>query len=328
MTQISTNRPALGIAFICAGIFFISINDMLIKLVSGDYPLHQIIAARSGLGLILTLGIVQFEGGIGILRTDTPVLHLIRGLLVVIANMAFYAAVAVLPLAQVTALFFVAPLFITLLSIPILGEKVGPLRLGAIVVGLIGVVVMQAPWGDSPQGVPGVVLLLPVAAALTYAGMQVLTRKLGVKSKASALAIYIQTTFLLVSLGFFLVAGDGRFHDRFENESLQFLLRPWILPDRSDLWVFLCLGALSASVGYCLSQAYRVASAATVAPFEYLGLPLAVFWGWAIFAEWPEPRMWVGIALIVGAGLFVFLREQQKTRAAFGSRSVRRAMRR
>ncbi|MEM9638406.1 MAG: hypothetical protein AAGA94_12220, partial [Pseudomonadota bacterium] len=74
------------------------------------------------------------------------------------------------------------------------------------------------------------------------------------------------------------------------------------------------VGLNAAVVGYCLSQAYRMADAATVAPFEYVGLPLAVFWGWAIFSDLPVMEVWVGIALILGSGLFVFLREKQKAR--------------
>ncbi|MFC3118669.1 hypothetical protein ACFOHS_12350 [Jhaorihella thermophila] len=67
-------------------------------------------------------------------------------------------------------------------------------------------------------------------------------------------------------------------------------------------------------IGYCLSQAYRLANAATVAPFEYVELPMAVFWGWAIWSHLPGPTVWLGMALIAGAGLFVFLREQQNAR--------------
>ena len=79
------------------------------------------------------------------------------------------------------------------------------------------------------------------------------------------------------------------------------------------MW-FIGLGLNSAVIGYCLSQAYRLSDAATVAPFEYLGLPLAVFWGWVVFAEFPQWEIWIGMALIIGSGLFVFLREQQKAR--------------
>ncbi|MGY9047576.1 MAG: DMT family transporter [Rhodobacterales bacterium] len=209
MTTENLNRPTLGILLICIGICAISVNDLLIKLLSGGYPLHQIIAIRSGIAIFFALTFVQIEGGFAILRTKTPGLHLLRGLLVVLANMTFYAAVAVMPLAQATALFFVAPLFITLLSIPVLGEKVGPLRLGAVLVGFAGVVVMQQPWTSQGVALSRLTLLLPVIAALLYAMMQVLTRKLGVTTRASAMAVYIQGMFILVSAGFFLIAGDG-----------------------------------------------------------------------------------------------------------------------
>lgn len=319
MAPDTLNRPAMGILLICIGILAISVNDLLIKLLSGGYPLHQMVFVRSAIGLVFTFGFLFWEGGLGLLKTSTPGLHLLRGLLVVGANMTFYAAVAVLPLGQATALFFVAPLFITLLSIPILGEKVGPLRLGAVVIGFLGVVLMQEPWKASVE-VSRWVLLLPVIAAALYAFMQVLTRRLGVSTRASALAVYIQSTFLLVSVGFFLVAGDGRFAEGVENESLIFLLKAWSWPTPQDWPVFIGLGICSGIIGYCLSAAYRMASAATIAPFEYIGLPLAIMWGWVFFAEWPSPATWAGCALIIGAGLFVFLREQQRDRPMPGWR--------
>jgi S-adenosylmethionine uptake transporter len=174
---------------------------------------------------------------------------------------------------------------------------------------------MQRPWQSlADSEVNRLVLLLPVLSALTYAINQVMTRKLGVKSKASALAIYIQFTFIIVSSCFYLVAGDGRFAVGQDNGAVQFLLRAWIWPSPEDWKFFIALGCLSATIGYCLSQAYRMADAATVAPFEYVGLPLAVFWGWLIFAEFPVWEVWAGIALILGASLFVFLRERQKSK--------------
>lgn len=315
MTASPQNVPGLAILFVLFGVFCISINDMLIKQLSGDYPLHQIVFVRSGIGILFSLLIVQFEGGWGILRTDRPWLHALRGLLIVIANMTYFVALAVLPLADATALFFAAPLFITLLSIPVLGEKVGLMRLTAVAVGFAGVVVMQRPWADtSTLDVSRIVLLLPVLSALTYAMNQLLTRKLGVASKASAMAVYIQGTFILTSVLFYIVAGDGRFAEDATNKSVIFLLRAWVWPANSDMWVFAGLGVNSAIIGYCLSQAYRLADAATVAPFEYVGLPLAVIWGFVIFGDIPVLEVWVGIALILGSGLFVFLRERQKAR--------------
>jgi len=325
MTE-ALNRPAAGILFVIAGILAISVNDVLIKLLSGGYPLHEMVFIRSGIGICFSLVLVQLEGGWHILRTKTPGLHLLRGTFVVLSNLSYFAALAVLPLADATALFFVAPLMITLLSIPILGETVGPWRLGAVIVGFLGVLLMLLAWrGDSaPQDVSWFVLILPMFAALTYALNQLMTRKLGVSSKASAMAVYIQGLFVLVSLGFFLVAGDGRYAEGATNESVVFLLRAWVWPDGSDRWLFLGLGLNAAIIGYCLGQAYRLASAATVAPFEYLGLPLAVFWGGIIWAEFPAPLVLAGIALIMGSGLFVFVRERLKSRPMIKRRVHRR----
>lgn len=308
-------RPGAGILFILVGMFSISINDMLIKQLSGDYPLHQVVLTRSGIGIMFSLVMVQVEGGWSILKTDRPFLHIIRCLMVVISNMTYFVALAVLPLADATALFFAAPLFITLLSIPILREKVGPLRMGAVFVGFAGVIIMQRPWASADAlTVSRVVLMLPILSALTYAMLQLLTRKLGAESKASALAVYIQAMFIVVSLGFAVIAGDGRFAEGSDNASIQFLFRAWTWPAADDWPWMIGLGLNSAVIGYCLSQAYRLSDAATIAPFEYVGLPLAVFWGWLIWADLPDWEVWTGMALIVGAGLFVFLRERQKAR--------------
>ena len=318
------NRPALGILFIILAMLAISVNDMLIKQLSGAYPLHELVLVRSLIGISFTLLILQYEGGWRELKTKTPGLHALRGIIIVISNMTFFTALAAISLAEATALFFVAPLMITLLAIPILGEKVGPMRIGAIVVGFIGVLIMVRPWEEAGTRSASIwVLLLPVIAALAYALNQVLTRKLGVASKASAMAIYIQGMFIIVSSLFFLIAGDGRFAAMSDSESLDFLLREWVWPPTEDIPLFIALGLASGVIGYTLSQAYRMADAATVAPFEYVGLPLAIFWGWLLWDELPGPMIMAGIALIVGAGLFVFWREQRKQHIIAGATKVR-----
>jgi len=301
----------------------ITINDTLIKFLSDGYPLHQMVFVRSAIGLAASLVFLRLEGGVSLLRTDQPALHALRAALIVVANMTFFAALAVMPLGAATALFFVAPLFITLLAVPVLGESIGAPRMAAIVVGLAGVGVMMAPgvdWG----GIPRWNLLLPVAAAICYSGMQVLTRKLGGRSAASAMAIYIQGTFIVVSVGFFLVAGDGRFAGGGRSEAAEFLLRAWVWPMVGDLWIFAVLGLMSALIGYSLSQAYRLGTAAVVASYEYVALPLAIFWGWIVFGEVPSPVVWVGVVLIAVAGLAVFARERTLEQPVASARPIRR----
>ncbi|MEM7723301.1 MAG: DMT family transporter [Pseudomonadota bacterium] len=299
--------PRLGIALILIGVTFISINDMIIKLLSGGYPLHQLVFMRSAIAVWVAFAFLWFEGGLTLLKTRQPGLHALRALMIVIANITFFAGLAVLPLGLATAVFFVAPLFITLLSVPILGETVGPRRLIAVLVGFLGVLVMVETGGA--LDVPLWAFSLPVIAALFYAGMQVMTRKLGAVSAASAMSIYIHIGFLSVSALVFLVAGDGRFLPLVEAESLQFLLRPWVWPSGEDWLRIGTIGALGGFIGYALSQAYRVGDAALIAPFEYVALPMAIFWGWLIFGEVPGLRLWIGSALIAGAGIYVLWRE-------------------
>lgn len=233
-------------------------------------------------------------------------------MMVVVANMSFFLAIAAMPLGLVSALFFVAPLLITVLSIPVLGEQVGIHRWAAVGVGFVGVAVMFVPelLGQG-LGVPGWSYALPLVAALSYAGNQVMTRKLGVTSRASALAIYIQVMFLVVSIVSYGVLGQGQYAQGITNESLVFLLRAWVWPAPGDIWVFLALGLNVAAIAYCLSQAYRMAEAGVVAPFEYVALPLAVFWGWSVFGEIPGPFTWAGMVLIAGAGLYIVWRERK-----------------
>jgi len=320
-----TDNPAAGIIFILVGMAAISFNDMLIKFLSGDYPLHQMVFTRSAIGIAFSLIIVQFEGGWKILRTSTPGLHILRGMMIVLANMTFFTALAVLTLAETTAIFFVSPLLITLLSIPVLGEKVGPYRIGAVIIGLVGVVIVTRPWAaGSDNTAPFYVYLLPILAALTYAINQVLTRKLGATSRASAMAVYLQGMFILVSFGFWLAAGDGRYAQNLDNPSLVFLLRAWIWPTGTDLYLFGALGLNSAIIGYTLAQAYRLSSAATVAPFEYIGLPLAIFWGWSVFGDLPDMVATSGITLILASGLFVFLRERRLNRPVISAKRANR----
>ena len=156
---------------------------------------------------------------------------------------------------------------------------------------------------------------LPLLAALCYAFMQILTRKLGIVSKASAMAVYLQMVFLAVSSIFWFLFGDGRYVESFQNPSMVFLLRAWEWPSSSDWPFFIFIGILSSAVGYCSSQAYRLASASFVAPFEYVALPLAALWGWLIFGELPDYWASIGMLIIVGSGLYVYQREKIAVRS-------------
>lgn len=309
MGQSGPDDKLLGIAAAVAAIVALSMQDALIKSISGDYPLHQVILVRASVALVIIAAIVRWEGGIAVLKSEQPALQVIRGLLIVAANTFFFLGLAALPLAEAVAIFFVAPVLITALAAPMLGEQIGAYRWSAVCIGFLGVLVIMRPGSEAfrPEA------LFPLAAALAYALTQMLTRKLGVRSKASALAFYIQATFVIISSLVGFGVGDGRFSGS-GHPSVEFLLRAWSWPDGPDFVLMVIIGMINAFGSYLISQAYRKGEAATVAPFEYCAVPLSVVWGWVLFEELPAGPAWLGMALIVGAGLFLFHREMKRGR--------------
>ena len=298
--------------YVFLGMLCISINDLFVKQFSKNYPLHEIIFIRSLIAILFTLLLVKSEGGLKILKTQQPIQHALRAVAIFLCNMIFFSAIATLPLATATALFFVAPIFITLLSIPLLGEKVGIRRLLAVITGFLGVFIMMKPNTWSMSDIPPFIYFLPVIAAVLYALMQIMTRKLSKSSKPAALAFYIQLTFVVFSLIFGLIFGDGKLADVSSNTSLHFILKGWTFPKTSDLPYFFALGFLAAGVSYFMSKAYSTAAAASVAPFEYVLLPLSIFWGWTFFGDIPDLYILTGIIFVVGSGLYVLIREKKK----------------
>ena len=300
------SNQLLGIICVLIGISSMTMMDAVIKWLSGAYPLHEIVLVRTIISLGLTLVMVHFEGGLGLLNTSRPGLHIVRGLMVAVANMSFYLSLSLMPIAEATGLFFVAPLIITGLSGPLLGEKVGLRRWFAVVVGFIGVVLISGIGTDSFRA-PA---LLSLLAALAYALTQISTRKLGITDKASVMSFYIGIVFIVISSGFWWFAGDGRFAES-GGPNLEFLLRAWTMPDQTGWLLMVVSGVLVAVVGYMLSQAYRIAKANVIAPYEFVALPLAVLWGVLFWGEYPSIQTVLGIVLIAGAGTFVFIRERR-----------------
>ena len=320
--RMATVSPQLlGIVCVAVAVMIFSVQDMAIKWLSGDYPLHQIVFIRAAVAMCFTVGIfVQLEGGLRILNSPRKGLHLLRGSTIVVANMAFFTGLASLPLADAVAIFFTAPLIITILSAPVLGERIGPRRWLAVSVGLCGTVIMLRPGSSAFQAAA----ILPLIAAFAYASMQMMTRKLGVAEKASAMAFYIQLMFIVASSVMWLVAGDGRFSGS-GDPSLEFLLRAWTWPSGGDLLLLLGIGSINAFGGYLISQGYRVAEAGLVAPIEYVAMPLSVIWGVLLWNDWPDRITWLGIVLIAGAGLYVAYREARlNRRAASGPKTPQR----
>ncbi|MGH6917733.1 MAG: DMT family transporter [Geminicoccaceae bacterium] len=310
-----SSGAAPGIVCIVAAMMMLSLQDSVVKLLGATYALHQIVLIRSLIATCVTLIVLAATARLDLLRTRRWPLHLIRGLLLLVTNSAFFLALVAMPIAEAVAMFFVAPLFITLLSALLLGEPVGPRRLFAVLIGFAGVVVMVRPG----SGLFGYVALLPVGAAATYAVMQIMTRRLGTTDSATAMAFSVQIVFIAAGIAMGLAVGDGRFAGS-DDPSLDFLLRPWRMPTAEDVPLFGLVGLLIAAASVLLYQAYRVTEAATIAPLEYIALPFAAFWGFLFWGDVPDAVALLGMGLIVGSGVFIILRTE-RARAEPGGRS-------
>ncbi len=305
MTALVHRANLTGAAYALAAVMCFSINDASIKFLSDSYALHQVTFIRSLLALTLFCVLfMPFSGGLRVLRTRRPVVHLARGLCIVSANVFMFMGMAALPIADAVAIFFVAPLIITVFSVIFLGETVGARRWGSIAVGFIGVLLIVRPGTAAFQ----VASLLPVTAAVFYATLHVLTRRIGGTESGPTMAFYIQLTFVFVSAFVGLGLGDGRLGGS-DHPSLGFLLRAWDWPATQDYPILILLGFTGLFGGFFISQAYRLSEAAFAAPFEYAAIPMAIFWGATVFGTWPDATAWIGIALIVGSGLYLLWRE-------------------
>lgn len=295
-------------------------QDFPIKLVSGDYALHQIIFIRSVIAILFTLLVFfPIDGGFNYLLTKLLGLHLLRGFGIVIANLCFYTALVTVPLGEAVAIFFVAPLMITTLSVFLIGEKVGLSSWIAVLVGLLGVIIILRPGFEGFH--PG--YILPLVAALAYALVQIITGKMGEKEKASSMAFYIQLIFIAVCSLIGLFFGDGHLADR-SQPIINYLFRPWTIPSWGDGMIMMGVGLLSGVGTYFISQAYRISKGAVVAPFEYVALPIAIFWSITLFGDWPDMASWMGIVLIAGAGLFNVFSEKIQARTIVLNRPMPR----
>lgn len=296
-----------GILLALGGGVMLSMNDLAIKFLSADYALHQIILIRAFISLLIVLIVIRVSGtAFAQLRTNRWREHLFRVTIVMISNVTYFLGLAAMPLADAVATAFIAPVLVTLMSAVILGETVGPRRWAAVAVGLLGVIVMTRPGSGMIQ--PAAILVL--ISACCYAGSHMMTRRMRDTESAMTLNFYVQIGFILVSSSMGLWVGDG--HMAGGGGTLAFLFRPWVLPDLSDLWAFLATGMAVGVGGLMMSQAYRTTEAALVAPFEYIGMPMAIFWGVLVFGTWPDPTAWMGIALICGAGLYTLWRETMR----------------
>ena len=284
----SVDRPVLGIALMLAGIAGFSVMDAIIKWLTADYSVAQVVALRSWFGLPLLCLFALYEGGLKTLRTRRPLVHVGRYLLVLALSFSFFWALSQMKLVDTIAITFAAPIFITALSVPLLKEPVGQHRWVAISVGFCGVLIMLRPG----MGVFQWAALVVLGSVVVYALLMITTRAFKSTESTAALMLYPQLGMSLTGI----------------------VLAPyfWVTPSLGDVGLF-ALAGLFGSVGVmCLTHAFRLGPAAVISPFEYSALIWATLLGFLLWGELPDAITLVGAGIVISSGLYIIYRETVK----------------
>ena len=276
-----------AMATMLAAVVAFSLMDAGLKLLSAHYPPFQVAALRGAASLPWVLAWVLSSAGLRSLRPVQWRLHLLRGGMGIAMMGAFVYALRSLPLANAYSLFFIAPLLITALSGPMLGEQVGPRRWVAIAVGLVGMLVLLRPSG---QGVFSPAALAVLLAATMYAVSAITVRWLAKTDTPQAMV-----TWLLV----LMAVGGGA------------LALPHWTPLRAEhLWLVAGVGLAGAVGQYTIIEAFRLGEASLLAPLEYTALVCGVLLDFVLWHTLPDRITWLGAAIIVASGLYLLRRER------------------
>ncbi len=286
------DRVALGVFLAIATFAQFSTADMVVKWIGGGYSVFQIVFLTSVFALIPMLGLVIANGGIGCARPKAPVWVLARAVMLLLSTYSGYTALRFLSMAEMYTLIFTAPMMVTMLAIPFLGEKVGWRRWSAVIVGFAGVVVMLRP-GTQALNFGH---LAAFCGALTFAISVIIVRRHPGESGSALLAPLI---LLMVLVGGILVVA----------------LDAWTPMKASDVALLAAIGLLFGGAQICLIYAFRFAQAAVVAPFHYSQMIWAVIYGALVFGDWPDAYTLAGAGLIVGTGVYIVLRENRTAAA-------------
>jgi drug/metabolite transporter (DMT)-like permease len=284
----SADRPALGIVLMLAGVAGFAVMDAIIKWLTADYPVPQVVALRSWFGLPLLCMLALHGGGLKALRTRRPLVHIGRYSLVLILSFSFFWGLSQMKLVDAIAISFAAPIFIAVFSVLLLKEPVGLHRWVAIGIGFCGVLVMLRPG----MGVFQWASLVVLGSVVAYALLMITTRAFKSTESTAALMLYPQLGISLTGI----------------------VIAPlfWVTPGLGDLGLF-ALAGLFGSIGVmCLTHAFRLAPVATVTPFEYSALIWATLLGFLLWDELPDSYTLIGAGIVISSGLYIIYRETIK----------------
>ena len=277
-----------GIVLMTAGCALITVNDAIMKLLSGSYPPGESIFVRGLFVFIPIVLLVYRGGGVHTLRVTNLLGQLLRAMTLVASMFLFITGLRFLPLADAVALTFAGPLMLTAAAPWALGERVGWRRRCAVVVGFTGVLIMLSPGGDGLRWAA----LLPLGTAFFEAVRDIVTRRLVVTESSLSMTAYSTGLVTLCALA---TAGHG-----------------WQPMSAGDVGLLAIAGCCMGAALFLMTEAFRHAEATLVAPFRYSSVVWAMIVGVFVFGDWPSSTMLAGAGLVVGSGLYILHREARQ----------------
>ncbi|MDH5559005.1 MAG: DMT family transporter [Alphaproteobacteria bacterium] len=286
LTEAPARRNLTAAAHLMASLFLFAIMDALIKWLSADYPVHQIVFFRSAFALIPSMLLAYYSGGLSTLRTRRPGAHFLRGLVGILSMGLIFHAYSVMKLADAAAILFAGPLFLTALAGPALGEKVGIRRWSAVAIGFAGVLVIIQPGGTAMQ--PAAFGAL--AAAGMYALAMVLVSKLGTTESSASITFYFSLFGTVTGVVLLILFG-------------------WTETTPRDFLMLATVGIIGGVAQLFMTKAFRLGEATVISPLKYSSMIWVVLFGYVIWGDLPALHVVIGVAIVIASGLYIVHRE-------------------
>lgn len=287
-----TNRVLLGILFMCVASTLFPIMNGLVKLLGSTYAPEQIVWARIVSHLVFVLMVFLPTAGLAVFRTRRPGSQFIRSMMQLMSTSMFFFGVQFIPLADAAAISFMGPFIVTLLAVPLLGERISGARLVAVLVGFCGVLVVIRPGSEVFQWHS----LLVVGSATCYALYQIFTRRVAGLDSPATSALYSAL------LGAAVLSVLMPFRWKATPETV------------IDVVLLASLGILGGIGHYCVARAMTYAPANVISPFMYFQMIGSVLVGWLLFHHLPDIYTWIGAAILIASGLYIGWRETRERR--------------
>jgi len=294
-------NPIAAIFLMSSAMLLLPVMDITAKYLSAELPTMEITFGRFFFQLLISLGIAMLTGRITRLRGQQPVVNYLRGVLLGTASLCFFTAVKYMSVATAISIFFIEPMVLTVLAAVLLKEHVGPRRIGAILVGLLGAIIVLRP----TLAEIGLVSLLPVVTAVLFSFYLIINRLYPVRDDLLTIQFSAGLSgSLLLGLGLLIGGFTG-------IEGMEFQM-----PDQRQFGLLALIGLISFAGHGLVVSAFQRGSASLLAPLQYLEIVSATLFGYLVFANFPDGPTWIGMSLIIASGLYITHRERKLRQTA------------